>query len=200
MDRRVLACLLVTCASMAGAAPSPYVPLMSAPPVDPASIAAPDLNFAPTPDMVSRYDKYFYFHRDNTDFATALADIQECDSYARGFADTSGNSGYMPAIQNQMVAQYGWAGAAGGAIGGLIGGAIAEETASAERRKMRRINLKKCMGFKEYQTYGLPKDLWSKFNFEEGLKPPSDEDRERKFRIQAKIASGPRPLVGEIKQ
>jgi hypothetical protein len=54
------------------------------------------------------------------------------------------------------------------------------------------------MGFKDYKTYGLRKGLWTKFNFEEGLGEVGDEKRQRLLQMQAKVASGPRPAIGEI--
>ena len=184
------------CATSAAAAPPAYAPLVL-PKVDPAKVQVPDLTFTPTADDQQGYEKYFYFHRAETDFATAYADIRECDHYARGFAASAAGDAASQAMMNQMVAQYGMAGAVGGAIGSAMADAI---FGSAERRKMRRTNLRRCMGFKDYKAYGLPKSLWTQFNFEEGLSPPPEEERERKLEIQAKIASGPAPTVGEIGQ
>ena len=187
----------LACAVPVGAAQTSYAPLPPPPNIDPATIEVPDLGFTPTEDIERGYDKYFYFHREGTDFQTAYADIRECDQYARGMMASAGNDAATQAMMNQMVAQYGFAGAAGGALGAVMADAI---FGSAERRKMRRTNLKRCMGFKEYKTYGLPKDAWSKFNFEEGLSPPSGEERETKLRMQAKIATGPTPNAEEIVQ
>jgi hypothetical protein len=191
----MFAAVALLCAAAATAAPPTYAPLPSPPKVDPATIAVPDLSFTPTAETQAGYDKYFYFHRSGTDFPTAYADIRECDQYARGFAASVGGDAATQGMMNQMITQYGMAGAVGGAIGSAVADAI---FGSAERRKMRRTNLKTCMGFKEYKAYGLPKEIWSKFNFEEGLTPPSEEERERKLEIQAKIASGPQPGLGEI--
>jgi hypothetical protein len=56
------------------------------------------------------------------------------------------------------------------------------------------------MGFKEYRTYGLSKDLWAEFNFDEGNKAVEDARREELLRMQARAASGPRPQTGEMGQ
>lgn len=157
--------------------------------VDPASVEVPDLTFKPTSDAEKDYDKYFYFHRDNTDFATAYADIVECDGYARGL------SAHVEGAPAYAYAPYGIAGAVGGAIGSAVADAI---FGSAERRKQRRDILRTCMGFKEYKAYGLPRDVWVKFNFEEGLSTVAPERRQHLLQIQAKVASGPTPRVGEI--
>jgi hypothetical protein len=177
-----LAGLAAACAAPASAA---------SPALDPASIEMPVLAFTPDSEAEKNYDKYFYFHREGTDFATALSDIHECDGYARGLSYSAGGvTPYVP---------YG--GMLGGAIGGAIGSAMADAIfGSAERRKQRRMNLRTCMGFKEYKAYGLPKELWTGFNFEEGLTAVDDARREALLLIQAKVASGPKPTVGEILQ
>ena len=49
------------------------------------------------------------------------------------------------------------------------------------------------MNYKGYDRYALPKDVWSKFNFEEGLTSVKEVDRQRMLALQAKAASGERP-------
>ncbi len=51
---------------------------------DQASVVMPELTFAATPEIEAVYDKYYYFHRADTNFTTALADLRECDAFARG--------------------------------------------------------------------------------------------------------------------
>lgn len=159
------------------------------PAIDPSSLQLPDLNFTPDAGAESNYDKYFIFNREETDFATAYADLQECDGYARGLSyRASGGTPYIP---------YG--GVLGGAIGGAIGSAVADAVfGSAERRRMRRVNMRTCMTFKGYRTYGLPKSIWERFNFEEGNARVPEARRQRLLQIQARAASGPRPRVGEL--
>ena len=165
--------------------------------LDPASIPMPSLAFTPTDEDVRNYDKYFYFHREENDFVAAYADLQECDGYARGLAfrtrsDPSvlGNPGLVPPTM---------AGAVGGAIGYAIGSAMADAIfGSAERRRQRRINMRTCMEFKGYRTYGLSKSLWEEFNFDEGNSRIEEDRRQRLLQLQARAASGPTPNVGEI--
>src|SRR5262245_11241205 len=52
--------------------------------IDPAKVEAPALTFTETEEDKAGYEKYFYFVRDDTDFATAYQDIRECDALARG--------------------------------------------------------------------------------------------------------------------
>lgn len=152
--------------------------------VDPATISVPDINFTETPELAKNFDKYFFFHREGTSFEEALADIRECDDYARGV------SFHLNYDNPYMYGQYGMAGALGGAIGAAIADAI---FGSAARRRMRWQNLRICMGYKEYQRYGLPKDAWEQFNFSEGNSRISERKRQVFLQQQARVASGPRP-------
>lgn len=163
-------------------------------PVDPATIPMPNLAFTPTRADESNYDKYFYFNRGDTDFATAYADLQECDDYARGLPRHGLAQAGVPYPYSGTMA-----GAVGGALGNAIAGAIANASASAERRRQRRSIMRTCMRFKGYQAFGLRKSLWEAFNFEEGNRHVEEEERQRLLRLQARVASGPRPGVGEIR-
>lgn len=161
------------------------------PQIDPTTIPMPNLAFEPTPQVAENFDKYFYFNRADTDFMTAYADLRECDDYARGLA-------FHTAYQN---APYPYMGTLGGAIGGAIGNVVADMVfGSAERRRQRRINMMTCMRFKEYRAYGLPENLWEQFNFEEGNRRVPEAERQRLLQLQARVASGPAPTVGEITQ
>jgi len=180
----------LSCGAMPVSAQNASPPPAAPPPIDPSTIPMPNLAFTPTPDIEQNYDKYYIFNRADTDFATAYADLQECDGYARGLSYRV-NSGPVP---------YPY----GGTLGGVIGGAIAEVMVdaiygSAERRRQRRTNMQTCMGFKEYRVFGLPKSLWDDFNFEEGNRVVPEDRRQELLRIQARVASGPAPAVGEVR-
>lgn len=169
--------------------------------VDPAGVPMPNISFTPTPSDIDSYQKYFIFHRDQTSFETAYADLDECDNYASGRPNgPQMDMTMMNAMQNSMMSQYGViAGGAGGIIGGMIAGAIIEAQMAADRRKLRRGIMRTCMGFKGYSAFGLAKSLWTEFNFEEGWRQTGEERRMHLLRLQAKVASGPRPTVGELR-
>jgi hypothetical protein len=152
--------------------------------VDSSRIPMPDINFVETPEIAETYDKYFFFWREETSFETALADIRECDDYARGLS-------YHTEYVNPYAYGYNPLGVA---LGGIIGNALADKLyGSAERRKLRWQNLRVCMGYKEYGRYGLRKDLWEAFNFSEGMREVTERRRQVYLQWQAKVASGPRP-------
>lgn len=156
---------------------------------DAASVKMPALAFTPEPSEAGNYDKYFYFHRDGTDFATAFADIAECDGYARGL---QGGDYY---VDTPYIYQGTLAGALGSAIGSAIASAI---FGSAEKRRLRRVNLRNCMHFKGYGRYGLSKDLWTEFNFEEGLSGVTEAVRLDRLKQQALVASTAKPQGQEL--
>jgi hypothetical protein len=152
------------------------------------AVEMPSLDYKPDPLIAADFDKYFFFHRPDTNFDHAYADITECDSLASGINYYMGGSD--AAIAGAM-ANYGvLAGGLGGAIGGLMADAI---FGSAERRRIKRINLRNCMFYKGYDRYGLEKDLWQAFHFEEGLSRENAKDREAALLKQARVASGPKP-------
>jgi hypothetical protein len=149
---------------------------------DQASVVMPSLAFTATPEIEAVYDKYYYFHRADTSFAEALADLRECDAFARGL--TTG-IGYT-------ATPYPYAGTMAGALGGAIANVMVMMIfGSAEKRKLRRTNMRRCMHYKGYERYGLKRDLWEKFNFEEGLSSVKEVDRQRYLAQQAKVASTP---------
>jgi hypothetical protein len=153
------------------------------------AVAMPDLAYTPDPTIAADFDKYFFFHREGTEFSQAYADITECDSLASGINIYRGAS---DAILQNSIAQYGAAGAVGGVLGSLMADAI---FGSAERRRVKRVNLRNCMFYKGYDRYGLEKELWQSFHFEEGLSRENAKDREAALLKQARVASGPKPKL-----
>ena len=147
---------------------------------DPARLELPDLGGPTTAEDEVGFDKYFYFHRRDTGFEQALADIRECDGYARGLSSPYGYAETPYPYAGTL------AGVAGGAIANLMISAI---FGSAELRKARRTNMRRCMNYKGYDRYGLNKDVWQQFHFEEGLGSVKEEERQLKLAQQAKAAS-----------
>jgi hypothetical protein len=154
----------------------------------------PELAFVEDQNDRDNYEKYYYFNRPETDFPTALADLRECDAHARGLY--RGNFFPNAGQTNAAAMQYGaLAGAAGGLIAGIMMDAI---MGPAQLRGKRRINMRRCMGFKGYARYGLDKDLWEAFNFEEGVGEVPEAERQLMLAGQARVASGPRPSTQEL--
>lgn len=129
------------------------------------------------------------FHRAGTDFDTALADVRECDGYARGISYHIGG-GPVP---------YPYSGTVAGAVGGAIGTALADAIfGAAERRKLRRINMRTCMRFKEYTRYGVSEEAWKSYDLGEDEADTGEDERQRLLRMHAKIASASAAPSGEV--
>ena len=189
---RLLAAIMLVASTSAAFAASPPPgakpdPMTVVP--DPASVSTPKLDFAPTPEDQGTYDKYYFFNRPETSFEVALADLRNCDGFASGLS-----SGY-----GYQATPYPYAGTMAGAAGGVIGNLmVAAIFGSAEKRRLRRVNMRRCMGYKGYSRYGLSKDLWQEFNFEEGFSGEAEDKRQAMLAQQAKVASGPRPVAKEL--
>jgi hypothetical protein len=151
---------------------------------DPATVHMPELTFTSSPEIEGNFDKYYYFHRDDTGFAEALADLRECDDYARGMATRSGPTG-TPYGETLYPMAY----TAGGVLGNALLSGIGAAMLSADARAARRIDMRRCMHYKGYQRFGLEKGLWQKFNFEEGYASIAEADRQRMLAQQARVAS-----------
>ena len=186
-------CFALLLLPIAGAAQAQYVE-SNAPPMR--TFTAAEIEAVPMPELAfdasavnaDDFEKYFYFHRPDTSFDVAYADISECDAL------TSGLRYYLAANDYAMSSAMTQYGALAGGIGTALGSLAADAIfGSAERRKQRRVNMRNCMFYKGYDRYGLEKDLWQEFNFEEGLSAEEAERRANKIMMQARVASGPKP-------
>ena len=192
MSRNTLTGLLASLSLVASAAGAqtakPAVDPMTVVP-DPATVPMPKLDFVSTPLIEADFDKYFFFNRADTTFEEALADLRDCDGFARGLS-----SGYK-----YQEAPYPYTYPAAGVAGGVIANVmIAAIFGSAEKRRLRRVNMRRCMGYRGYARFGLEKDLWQEFHFEEGFSAEGEDKRQAMLAQQAKVASGPRPAGKEL--
>jgi GNAT superfamily N-acetyltransferase len=178
-------CLLLALPMLASAqAIKPPVPMRSFSEAEIAAVAIPAMAFEETPAIVDDFEKYFYFHRADTNFDQAFADISHCDELASGISYSAAGVSYYNASYGVLP----------NALGGAIGSAMADAIfGSAERRRIRRINIRNCMGFKDYARYGLEKGLWEQFHFEGSTVEPAM--RRAFLMAQARVASGPKPTT-----
>jgi hypothetical protein len=184
--------LLLSATLVNAQAIKPDSPMRTFTPEEVAAITTPDLKFIETPEIAKDYDKYFYFHRENTKFEDAFDDISECDSLANGLRVHSGG-------KPNELAFYAITYGIGGVIGGVLGSALADAVYDAPRRRSaHRLSLRNCMKYKGYVRFGLSASRWKLFNFERGKGKPSE--REAFLMIQAKIASGAMPVGKAIEQ
>lgn len=155
------------------------------------AVAMPDLAYEPNPKIEADFEKYFFFHREDTSFDQAFADISECDALAHGI--TKYGSDWPPTV-SQRTMDY------GPVLGSMsaLTNPIDAIFGSGERRWIRRYNIRKCMFFKGYDRYGLEKTLWQAFHFEEGLGRKNEQVRLVALLKQARVASGPKPPLGVL--
>lgn len=157
-----------------------------------AAIEMPQMAFDYAAVPPKNFDKYFYFHRPETSFDQAYADITECDSLG------SGVNYYMRADDWAIQNAFNQGGLAGG-VGGMIGSMLADAIfGSAARRQQKRVNIRNCMYYKGYDRYGLEKSLWQEFHFEEGLSRENADKRAAALKQQARVASGPQPTTQRL--
>lgn len=145
---------------------------------DPANLSMPQISFTETPETVKDYDKYFYFHREDTGFSEALADLRECDERARRI--------WRGKPTRRIVVDYPRYGLA-------VDFLMEEVLGPAQDRLFRRANLRRCMFYKGYARYGLPKEQWEGFNLEGNVKASEERSHQMSLARQALVASGPRP-------
>ena len=148
------------------------------------AIAIPATSFDYEKANAADFDKYYYFHREDTSFDQAFADITECDDLSSGLASYKGE------MENTFYNQQMYGALSPFAV--MLSDAI---HGSAARREMRRVNMRNCMGYKGYQRYGIEKDLWKEFNFEEGGGREDEDVRNAALLAQARVASGPTPTT-----
>lgn len=189
-----LSCLALLLLPLAGAAHSQAIktepPMRSFTEAEISAVAMPEVSFAAAEVDAKDFEKYFYFHRPDTSFEVAFADISECDALGSGVNYYTGIDSWQ--MQNAMMQHGALAGGVGGIVGSLLADAI---FGSAERRRIKRLNIRNCMFYKGYDRYGLEKDLWKEFHFEEGLSRENADDREAALLKQARVASGPKPVT-----
>jgi hypothetical protein len=154
-------------------------------PIAAESIDVPDLRFTPTPGDESKYSKNFYVHKPGVDFATALADLAECEQIgavtASPFERIPDFYPYGPEAPDPNGRRPDSIKPFRGLLPMLADGLVSKNILYANRRE--------CARFKGYSLYGLPDAIWEAI---EARGP------EQALRIRAKIASGPTPVAPAI--
>lgn len=130
------------------------------------------------------YSKYFYFHKEGVSSVAAQADFDECTTYGANVTNIEPGTQtmYVPYTGALSPLAAGLAGGIGAALGSLLADALFK---GPQRKAMRRTVMRKCMGFKGYQRYGMNKQAWEKL---------ADGDDQAAVSARfATLASGPKP-------
>lgn len=186
LNRTLWPALLLPLSTAAQAQALPEPPIRTFTQAEIEAVAVPDLAYEPDPEIEADFEKYFFFHREDTSFDQAFADISECDALAHGINHVA--IGWGPTAPDNID----FTGPVLGTLRSLLNPSDAI-FASGERRWIRRYNIRTCMFFKGYDRYGLEKKLWQAFHFEEGFSRENARDRRAALLKQARVASGPKP-------
>ena len=186
VNRTLWPALLLALSTAAQAQPLPEPPIRTFTQAEIEAVAVPDLAYEPDPEIEADFEKYFFFHREDTSFDQAFADITECDALAHGMNHVAiGWRTTSPERRDIFGPVVGSSMALLDPMDAIFG--------SGERRWIRRYNIRTCMFYKGYDRYGLEKKLWQAFHFEEGFSRENARDRLTALLKQARVASGPKP-------
>jgi hypothetical protein len=131
------------------------------------------------PAAEQTFARHFFFHRPGATEAEARADLAECRTYAADAMLWPREPESLPPDPKTLPPNV-----SGGPLGPVVGGLAFGLFEGAERGKIAAANMRKCMGFKGYDRYGLPDALWDKLN--------SGTPEEVLLRL-ARLASGAAP-------
>lgn len=125
------------------------------------------------------FARHFFFHRPGVAIEEARADLAECRSYASSAMLWPREPKSVPPDPKVLPPDV-----SGGPLGPLVGNIAFGLVEGSERGKIAAANMRKCMGFKGYDRYGLPDALWKLLN---------DGSPEDVLARLARLASGARP-------
>ena len=140
-------------------------------PINPGLITVSDI--AADKRELGNENKFFVFHRENTSFAEAEADLRFCMRYIHQPIFPVPPS-YVPWVEKANP--EGKPPINGGIIGGMV--------VSGVQRSLRQSNMMRCMLPRGYARYRVSEGLWREINY---------RDLESSTIVQAGIASGPVP-------
>ncbi len=156
--------------------------LLAAAVAAPAAEAGPQdesafLAYRPAAD--DTFARHFFFHRPGVPLEEARADLAECRDYAADAMLWPREPKSLPPDPKTLPPNV-----SGGPLGPVAGGLVFGLVEGGERAKIAAANMRKCMGFKGYDRYGLPDALWKQLN--------AGTPEEALLR-QARLASGGAP-------
>ena len=142
---------------------------------DPTTIVVPDIK-ADTRSLGNER-KFFVFHRENTTFIEAEADVRFCMRYI--------NQTMFPPMPDYVPWEEQAPAGAAPRYAGVIGQIVVDGVA----RSLRQSNIMRCMLPRGYARYRVSEGMWRDINY---------RDLESSILVQAKIASGPIPPTPRI--
>jgi hypothetical protein len=157
------------------------------PPVGPAAIEVPSLEFVATPRDERDYLLYFFFHKPGMSFEQALSDLTECYAEAESFQLPW--IPYFSLLDDAAITPKGVR-PQGNSFGlmGAVFAALVDDHAPINVYEVQP-KVRMCMGYKEYTRYGATRAIWKAIGGD-GVK--------HAVLVLAKIASGPAPSARSI--
>jgi len=150
-----VSCLVIGIASVSQA----QTPNASAPP--------PAISYETDAQDIKRFSRYFISHKTGVSLDKARADIDECLRYAMG-ANEMGIQMFTPIpdfvpLEEAKSYQDGAPKAHSGQYG-LVGDVMAALIVPGVNRAIAQSNVRRCMGYKNYDRYGISKEAWKSLN------------------------------------
>lgn len=161
---------------------------------DPATVKVPALPLTIGPKERIDADSYFYFHKDGVSYETAFADLEQCRLYAGSARQFTLPPKFVALGTNVITREFDrtdhmqWYYQQYGMVGGMTASIMAAIIVPMVDEDNRNATMRRCMGYKGYQRYGLSSKAYKQID--------SDSPAEKTARL-ALLASGPKPQTAE---
>lgn len=151
---------------------------------DPATIEVPDVSPSSDPRVEKQGHKFFYFNNPDATFQQAYSDLAECRQHLPSGAVLT-TPRFIPWIEPLNRPAVRGFNPEYGLVGAVIGPILLNHLERGYRANKMRI----CMKPRGYKRYAIPELAWQKLN---------EADETQILFMQAKIASAPKPVSGEV--
>lgn len=157
-----------------------------------AATPLPAVSFETSDQDKKKFSKYYISHKPGVSVDKARADIDECLRYSMG-ANEMGIQMFPPIpdfvpLEDQQSYQDGKPKAHNGQFG-LVGDVMAALIVPGVNRAIAQSNVRRCMGYKNYDRYGISKEAWKTLN---------EVDHGQRVNWLAEIASGNTPKAVKV--
>lgn len=156
---------------------------------DAASVIVPNLQSVSDPRIQKEGWKHFFFHKDGVSYTQAYEDFADCYRFLGGPAPVGpqplppyGARARLPSDERLH---------SNPPSNGLVGMAIGEMVMGPMQRRLPQSRLRRCMEPRGYVRYPIDEPTW---------KLLVDAYSIKSIAVQAKVASGPRPVATVVSQ
>ncbi len=150
------------------------------------SVLTPDLSSASDANAAREGWKYFFFFKQGVSYEEAYLDFADCYRFLPTGPTSSTVPMFAPWRESAHAAplkpSYNY---------GLVGHLIGRMLVGPMERRARQSRMRRCMEPRGYVRYPIARDAWDKL---------IDNYSVQSIALQAKAASGPRPIAAEVTQ